>query len=77
MLCIVRKTEMGSADAIVAATSAGDEVTRPVLVPRQRRQGALHALMHMISGIVKSSEGALLEYFSDTVFDYVSIFPIL
>lgn len=67
---------MGPVDAIVAATSAGD-TTRPRLVPRQRRQGALHALMHMISDIVKSSEEELFEYFSDTVFNYVSIFPWL
>ena len=65
------------ADAIIAATSAGDKASKPRVIPRQHRQGALHALMHMISGIAKSSEKAVLEEFSDTVFDYVSLSPVL
>ena len=71
------EAEIGSTDAIVAATSAGDAVTRPRLIPRQHRQGSLHALMHMISGIAKFSEKAVLEHFSDIVLDYVSISPVL
>ena len=67
------ESEISPTDAVVAATSAGDVATRPRLAPRQHRQGALHALMHMISGIAKSSEKPVLEEFSDFVFNCVSI----
>ncbi|CCX14991.1 Protein of unknown function [Pyronema omphalodes CBS 100304] len=60
--------------AILAARSPGDSNSssnaRPILAPRQHRQGALHALMHMISNMVQSSEELLLESFTDTTTGY-------
>ncbi|KAI5809212.1 hypothetical protein BZA77DRAFT_391827 [Pyronema omphalodes] len=64
---------------ILTARSSGDinSSGRPILNPCQHRQGVFHALMHMISQLIESSEGGLLEELSDatSLCEFQSVLP--